>query len=133
MIIKVQSETNASVVYRVHVNAAGVADGCSCPSRTYRSHVACKHMLGVDAQQSQVAYLSRRARYQVAPVSVALMDAIHATVAQGPTHRPTAAQIAGLRAIVDNIAADPWSDVEREVLGGLLGLLDHDAGALAAA
>lgn len=120
MIIQVASETNPNTVYDVHVNAAGVATGCSCPSARWRS-VSCKHVIGVNHGQAQVAYLSRRARYQVlAPVSIALMDAIHAVVSQGPTHHPTCDQIEALRDIVSNIAADPWGDVEREVLGGLL-------------
>lgn len=132
MLLKVSSESNPNTTYAVTIDN-GVATGCTCPSARWHSGL-CKHAVGVNRDQSQVAYLSRRARYQVAPVSVDLMDAIHATVRQGVGHRPTTAQVAGLARIVNNITEDPWGDVEREVLGGLLTLLTaNDAGVLTAA
>jgi hypothetical protein len=126
MIIKVQSETNASVVYGVHVNHIGIAVTCTCPARTtWRRGMPCKHMRSVAATQDDVAFLARRGRYQVVGVTnLALMDAIYAAVRQGPGHRPPAAQVASLARIVDNVTENPDGDVERQVLGGLLKALN---------
>jgi hypothetical protein len=134
MILQVPSETNANTAYAVTVDdATGVATSCTCPSARWHSGL-CKHVNGANAGQEQIQYLARRARYQVAPANVALMDAIHATTSQGVGHRPTAAQVAALAGIVATVTDDPDGDVERRVLGGLLtALTARDASMLAAA
>ena len=126
MIIKVKSETNPNTTYAVTINN-GVATGCTCPSARWHSGL-CKHARKLNSDQAEVTYLAWRGRHQVdGGANIALLTDIYKVVRQGPASRPTAAQVAGLARIVDNIDERREGDVERRVLGGLLAALTVDS------
>jgi hypothetical protein len=77
----IKSETTQGLEYLVAVDVAGVARGCTCPSRKYRPHQPCKHMRSVHTVTDVATPTPVKVPLQV-PVSTG-------TRATGPAPQPT--------------------------------------------